>query len=68
MEIKILEKCYTTSHSLKKGQVVDMRGVDAEKLVKDGKAEYTADAKKQIEASKKVLEARAKAKADAKAK
>lgn len=39
MYIRALEKVNTTSHSLKKGDVVNMRGVDAEKLIKDSKAE-----------------------------
>ena len=69
MEIKIVKKCVTATNSFKKvGEVVNVRGADAERLVKDGNAEYTADSKKQMEASKKVLDARAKAKADAEAK
>lgn len=44
MYIEALEKTNTMSHSLKKGQVVNMRGVDAEKLIKDGKAKKATDA------------------------
>jgi len=62
MKIKILEKCVTPSNSFKKGQEADIRGADAAKLVEAGKAEYTAEGKKEIEASEQALKARKEAK------
>lgn len=44
MIIEVLEKTNTMSHSLKKGDVVNMRGVDAQKLIKDKKAKMGTDA------------------------
>lgn len=66
MQIEILEKCVTATNSFKKGEVADIRGADAEALVKAGKAKYTDEAKKIIANTEKVLKARAEAKAKAK--
>ena len=48
MQIKALKNCFSPSHSLKKGDVVDMRKQDAEKLIaKDlAKKATKADQKK----------------------
>ena len=44
MWIKANEKANTPSHSLKKGDVVNMRGADAEKLIKAKKAVKATEA------------------------
>lgn len=33
MLIKVLKNCFTPSHSLKKGELVNMRSTDASKLI-----------------------------------
>ena len=67
MEIRITKKCVTATNTFKKvGEVVNVRGADAEALVKAGNAEYTPTAEKQSEASKKVIKSRALAKLEAK--
>jgi len=38
MKIEILKACVTTSHTLKKGDVVNMVSKDAENLIKQKKA------------------------------
>jgi len=44
MFIEALEKCNNSSHSLKKGDVVNMREQDALKLVNAGKAKKATPA------------------------
>ena len=45
MLIEALKKVNTTSHSLKKGDVVDMRSVDAQKLIDKKEAKKVATKK-----------------------
>lgn len=49
MLIRATEKVNTPSHSLKKGDVVNMRGADAEKLIKKGFAEAFEEKETQAE-------------------
>ncbi len=54
MYIEALKKCNNSSHSLKEGDVVNMREEDALKLVKAGKAKKVTPA--QAKAANKVGE------------
>jgi len=66
MEIEILTKVNTPSHSLKKGVTVNMRGADAMKLVNAKKAKLTAGEVKTQANTKKILDARVDARRKAK--
>ena len=43
MQIEILKNCHTTSHTLKVGDVVDMRCTDANMLIASKKAKKTKE-------------------------